>query len=86
VTPYRWRERKCHSGKQFDLIDAQGKTVAFVQPSFPEWIANIHGSPMQFHGPREKCIEVVEKAFGMAKTETVTAKQEVLFKWQQPKK
>ena len=79
MTPYRWRERRCHSGKQFDLIDAQGKTVAFAQPSFPEWIANIHGSPMQFHGPRERCIEVVEKAFGMTKVEP-TAKQEELFK------
>ena len=79
MTPYRWRERRCHSGKQFDLIDAQGKTVAFAQPSFPEWIANIHGSPMHFHGPRERCIEVVEKAFGIGK-KIETSKQQEMFK------
>lgn len=79
MTPYRWLERRCHSSKQFDLIDAQGKTVAFVQPSFPEWIANIHGSPMQFHGTRERCIEVVEKAFGIAREEKTESRQGSLF-------
>ena len=80
MNQYQWKERRCYSGKQFDLIDVQGRAVARVQPSFPDWEAHIlSGVKAVFAGSKQKCFDVVEKAFGMNKP-VKTAKQEELFR------
>jgi len=76
---YRWLEKKCHSGKQFDLIDVQGRPVARVQPAFPDWEAHIlTGVKAVFAGTKQACVDVVEREFGISKPKD-ESKQGELF-------